>query len=337
MKRLLSITLLLVFLLPGAGVSAARISGFSYEPGDHAVSLSFTAMGHAYVQVGYKSSMESGTVLLKGENGAFQGVVPLPLTYAGNHVAVTVSDLSGGKLGRFEARTQYPTAKPAAKPNADGPLWGLTVCIDPGHQLLSPGGIEPVGPGLKGYKAVVFGMAQGKVTRRREAVLVLEIGLMLRDMLLEQGAEVVMTRDVMDRSLTNLDRARIANDAGADICLRLHANVNKSPTKRGIVVYAPLNSDYARAVAEPGTYRAWGETLLDCMCKATGAKPVGVGQTDSYVGSNWCEMPVFLVEMGYMTNPQDDLMLSLPEYQQKLCRGMIDGIEAISRMRGLIH
>jgi N-acetylmuramoyl-L-alanine amidase len=336
MKKRLLFLLALILVFPCSGLSAARISGFTYEPNDHAVSLSFAADGQEYVQVGYKSSMESGTVLFKEENGAFKGDVSLPLTYAGNNVTINILSLSGSKLDSFKARTKYPEAKPAAKPNADGPLYGLTVCIDPGHQLNSPGGIEPVGPGLKGTKAVVFGMAEGISTHRREAAVVLEIGLKLRDMLLEQGAQVVMTRDTMEKAVTNLERAQTANDANADICLRLHANANKSKTNRGIVVYTPLHSDYARAVAEPETYRLWGETLLDRMAKSTGAKPVGVGQTDTYVGSNWCKMPVFLIEMGYMTTPQDDLLLSLPEYQQKLCQGMADGITAISRMRGLI-
>lgn len=336
MNRRILYLLLLVLVLPASGLSAAKVSGFAYEPCDHAVSISFLAEDQEYVQVAYKSSMESGTLLFKGENGTFQGDVALPLTYAGNNVTITLFSPSGSRLDSYKAQTKYPTAKPAAKPSADGPLHGLTVCIDPGHQLNSPGGIEPVGPGLKGRKAVVFGMAEGIRTRRREATVVLEIGLQLRDMLLESGANVVMTRDAMDTSLTNLDRAQIANDADADICLRLHANANKSKTNRGIVVYTPLGSDYARAVAGPETYRIWGETLLDCMAKSTGAKPVGVGQTDTYVGSNWCKMPVFLIEMGYMTTPQDDLLLSLPEYQQKLCQGMVDGIEAISRARGLM-
>lgn len=335
-KRILCL-FLLVLVFPASGLSAAKVGGFTYEPCSHAVNISFSADGQEYVQVAYKSSMESGTVLFKGENGTFHGDVALPLTYAGNNVIITLFTTSGSMLDSFKAQTKYPAAAPAAAPKADGPLYGLTVCIDPGHQLLSPGGIEQVGPGLRGKKAVVFGMAEGIVTRRREATVVLEIGLQLRDMLLENGAKVVMTRDTMDTSLTNLDRAQIANDAGADICIRLHANANKSKTNRGIVVYTPLGSDYARAVADPKTYRVWGETLLDCMAKSTGAKPVGVGQTDTYVGSNWCKMPVFLIEMGYMTTPQDDLLLSLPEYQQKLCQGMVDGIGAISRMRGLIN
>ncbi len=337
MKKRIVLILVLILVFPFSGLSAARISGFTYEPGEHAINLSFVADGQDYVQIGYKSSMESGTVLFKGEKGRFQGDVALPLTYAGNNVTINIFSLSGSRLNSFKAQTRYPTATPATKPNADGPLYGLTVCIDPGHQLKSPGGIEPIGPGLKGTKAVVFGMAEGISTHRREAVVVLEIGLQLRDMLLEQGAQVVMTRDTMEKAVTNLERAQTANDANADICLRLHANANKNKTNRGIVVYTPLGSDYARAVANPQTYKMWGQALLDCMAESTGAKPVGIGQTDTYVGSNWCKMPVFLIEMGYMSTPQDDLLLSLPEYQQKLCQGMVDGVAAISRMRGLIH
>ena len=48
-------------------------------------------------------------------------------------------------------------------------------------------------------------------------------------------------------------------------------------------------------------------------------------------------MPSFLVEMGYMTNMEEDLLLSNPEYQRRLVEGMAQGIVQMARMRGLIQ
>ena len=336
LKRYLSL-LFLLLMLPASGLCASKISGAVFTPKNHAVAFTFTAPEQDYVQLVYKSSRESGSILVKGDNSVFAGEISLPLTYAGNNVSITFRSMSGSKMGDAKTRTEYPTAPPAAQPNPTGPLSGITVCIDPGHQLTFCGGIEPIGPGLSGNKAIVFGMAEGIVTKRKEAAVVLEVGLQLRDLLLQRGAKVVMTRDVMDKTLSNLERADIANSAEADITLRLHGNAIRNHARKGIVVYGPLHSDYAKALADIATYQAWGQALLDSMLKTTGAQRGGAGLTDQYVGSNWCKMPVFLVEMGFMTNIQDDLLLSDPDYQQKLCQGMADGIEAIMRMRGLIQ
>ena len=47
-------------------------------------------------------------------------------------------------------------------------------------------------------------------------------------------------------------------------------------------------------------------------------------------------MPCFLIEMGYLSNVQDDLLLSAPEYQQMLAAGMAQGVYDMAVSRGLI-
>ena len=73
------------------------------------------------------------------------------------------------------------------------------------------------------------------------------------------------------------------------------------------------------------------------MKEATGVTKGTVRQNNSYVANNWATMPAFLIEFGFMSNPDDDLMISTPEYQQHLIEGMINGIEEIARMRGVIQ
>ena len=47
-------------------------------------------------------------------------------------------------------------------------------------------------------------------------------------------------------------------------------------------------------------------------------------------------MPCFLVEMGFMSNPQEDLLLSTPAYQQLLAEGMAQGVYDIALYRGWV-
>lgn len=323
------------------GVATASVGALSLTESGDGFCYSFSAPGAQYLLLRFRSRQQSGVlpVYPLDAQGRFAGEISLPLTYARGMVTVSVLSVSGKTLAEGQVRKGY--AAPEAPAQETGRLTGVTVCIDPGHQENGRLVTEPLGPGLNGSTAGTAGMAQGVETLRKESIVTLEIGMALRDALLRQGASVVMTRESQDVFHTNQERCRIAKEGGADIMLRLHCDLREGDAaKRGISVYGPLNSAYAKAVAAPYAYRHMGQLLLDAMKKSVGyateERTGRVTLSDQFVGNNWAEMPCFLVEMGFMSNPQEDLLLSAPAYQQLLAEGMAQGVYEIALYRGWI-
>lgn len=312
-------------------VLTERPEGFAYE---------FYAPGTDFMELRWKNKQQSASVYVypADDTGRYAGEIGQPLTYARTLTTVTVHNGKGREAAKGEVRKGYQA--PPVPEETTGRLSGVTVCVDPGHQENGQVVREPNGPGLPGYTTVVPGCAQGRTTLRKEHIVVLEIGMKLRDELIRQGAKVVMTRETQDVYHTNIERCEIAKAGGADIMLRLHADLVENRNKRGISIHAPLNSEYARRVAEPTAYREMGQKLIDAMKRAVGYelsdKTGYVKLGDGFIGNNWAEMPCFLVEMGYMSNMREDQLLSQPVYQQWLAEGMAQGVYEIALLRGWV-
>ena len=73
--------------------------------------------------------------------------------------------------------------------------------------------------------------------------------------------------------------------------------------------------------------RLLSDTVLDSLVAATGARKEMVWETDTMSGINWCQIPVTIVEMGYLSNPEEDQRLNDPAYQTKLVQGMANGVD----------
>ncbi len=323
-----------------SGKSSANVKNLTLTATATGFKYSFVAEGTDYMLLYFRSKQQNATfpVYPVDETGLYEGEVFADLTYARTLFTVQVKTGKGSVKKEDTVRMDY--AFDEAPEQQEGRLSGVIVCIDPGHQENGQYVTEPNGPGLAGTSKTQGGMAQGKVTYRKEDIVVLETGMRLRDMLLREGATVVMTRTRQDEFHTNVERAEIANEAGAHIMLRLHCNNSSNASKTGIQIYAPVNSDYARAVASPEEYRALGEAFLKEMKLAVGyelADKTGIVRlNDTYVGSNWAKMVCFLVEMGYMSNVGEDVKLATPEYQTMLSEGMVEGIYQLALMRGWV-
>lgn len=211
----------------------------------------------------------------------------------------------------------------AGAPAAGRPV----VVIDPGHDRLANAETEAIGPGSATRKIADGGGTSGVVTRIREADLVLDVSLRLRTMLRRAGVTVVMTRtQTAGKSMGNIARARIASRAGAALLLRVHADGHPDASVRGTHTLVPaLRNGWTDDVYRSS--RRAAAAMQAALVPALGFPDRGIQERSDFTGFNWADVPVVLVELGFMTNPGEDRALARGGVRARaalgLCRGAV--------------
>lgn len=111
------------------------------------------------------------------------------------------------------------------------------------------------------------------------------------------------------------------------MCVRIHANGSEDPSVQGALclVMSPDNP-YAGQLYEESNRLA--ESVLAAYCDATGFANQGVVTNDTMTGLNWSEIPVMILEMGFMTNEHDDTKMADAAFQDVMAKSIADGIDA---------
>lgn len=134
-----------------------------------------------------------------------------------------------------------------------------------------------------------------------------------------------MTREDNETAISNAERATMANDAGADIAIRIHANGSENSSANGaLVLIGSAGNPYVGNLYDESNRLA--QDVLDNYCAATGMANQGIQVNDTMTGINWSKIPVIILEMGFMTNQQDDLNMADSAYRQKMVEGIVSGV-----------
>ncbi len=217
------------------------------------------------------------------------------------------------------------------------------IIIDPGH-----GGKDPGAIGRSGL---------------REKDVNLDITRRLKQLLVQQGIEVIMTRNY-DKTLSLASRSRLANSKDADLFVSIHANSNRVRSLSGFEVYylSSKIDDSLRALTtakkvdldlENATFlektlilkatlwdliytrnRAESIELAQYICKAVNnnlhIKTYRIKGAPFYVLKN-TRTPAILIEVGYISNPYEEKKLSNRFYRQQIAEAIALGINNYSR------
>lgn len=267
--------------------------------------------------------ISKGTELKKGaeENGWVQVKVGDTIGY------VSAQYISNTKPEEKPAPQQHSSSKVEVIPGQHRDPNNIVIVIDPGHQLRGDNNKEPNGPGSSTMKARVTSGTTGVATGVAEYVLNLDISLKLKAELENRGYVVCMTRSTHDVNISNKERAEYANSVNADIAVRIHANGSSNASIRGVETYGPSASNpYVSHLSNASM--SLSKCIVDAYAAATGFRNRGARTSDIMTGINWSTVPVTIVELGYMSNAEEDRAMQDAIMQNNMVQGIANGIDA---------
>ncbi|MEY8349039.1 N-acetylmuramoyl-L-alanine amidase [Bacillus cereus] len=221
---------------------------------------------------------------------------------------------------------------PEVKVDAEQKQGKFLVVIDPGHQEKANLNLEPVGPGAVEQKYKVTDGTTGVVTKKRESVLMLEAAVMLKEKLEAKGMQVLMTRTSHDVDISNKERATFANDHQADLFLRLHADGSENQAQKGFAVLTPAaENTYTKGIYAESLQVS--QMIVEKMKENSQVKVNGIKFRDDLSGFNWSKVPSVLLELGFMSNPEEDKKLSDTQYVSSLLQSVTEGVETYRKSK----
>lgn len=213
----------------------------------------------------------------------------------------------------------------ATEPAIESVLSGKIISIDAGHQAKGNSSQEPVGPNTNQTKAKVSSGTRGVATGKYEYELNLEVALKLKEALLAKGVEVYMVRETNDVDISNKERAELANSVQADLSLRIHADGSENSSVKGFSILVPGGDQINEAVITKSNEMA---QYIEASLSASLTGPSkGIVSRSDLTGFNWSQVPAVLVEMGFMSNPEEDQLMSTAQFQDDLVKALVEGLE----------
>lgn len=200
-------------------------------------------------------------------------------------------------LRRKAAYTVSPSAENGNTLVIDIPdpsLRGHVVAIDAGHGGRDMGAIGPTG--------------------LQEKDLVLDIAQRLREILVRAGVRVVMTRET-DTYVDLAERPRTARQQGATVFVSIHGNASTRPAISGSETYYLTPQSLALA-----------QMIQDELAKVGGLASRGV-KTANFLVLRENDVPAVLVEVGYVSNLEEETRLRGEAFRQRITEAIMRGVQ----------
>ena len=220
--------------------------------------------------------------------------------------------------------TSTSTSTPPATTRAvnQGELSGLKILLDAGHGCTKEY-VEPKYPGAS--ETTVENSSTGTtgvITNKREGELTLEVALLLQKKLKKMGAEVYMVRTTDGTEMSLRDRAEMGNKLNVDLSFRIHADGLDDSSVRGASMLYPSPDYVGEKLSQ--TSEKMAKTILEKYIDATGLYNRGAVARNDLVGFNFSKVPTVLIELGFMTNPDEDKLMSEKDFQKKMVQGIAE-------------
>ncbi len=183
------------------------------------------------------------------------------------------------------------------------PIAKAVIVIDPGHGGTDPGAIGPTG--------------------LQEKAVVLDISKKVATQLQAMGAEVVLTRSD-DMSVTLPERVKVASNVRADAFISIHANASRTGEPTGTETLYSGTVSMSRVLAE---------YVQTALVSQIGQFDRGARERNDLMVIREAKCPACLVEVVFMSNLKEELLLLDPAFRQKAAQGIVTGIASYFQWR----
>ena len=225
-----------------------------------------------------------------------------------------IVDASGKNIGFGATSADVVAPKKmgsASRGNYD--VFNKIVYLDAGHGGYDPG-------------ASYFGIAEKSLT--------LAIQSRVKAKLEAEGYRVVTTR-TSDTYVDLTDRSRAANASESDIFVSIHINASGSSAEQGIETYyyqpyaeypSRINATYHANPTRLSMSDTLANAIQSSLINATGAQNQGV-KRQTFAVLRETTAPAVLLELGFLSNPQEAARLNTSSYQETLANAIVAGIK----------
>ncbi len=246
-------------------------------------------------------------------------------------VKITAQDCSGNKsektitvIVKEEKKEEIKPEQTLSDKKEDNEK--KVIVINAGHQGKGNNEKEPIGPNASQYKAKVSYGATGTYTKIAERETVLDVSKKLKKELEKKGYVVYMTRTSQNVDISNSERAKFANNKKADAVISIHCDSNDNHSVKGAhTISIAKDNKYCSYLYDECSLLA--KNIINEYCKVTGIKNRGVSYRNDLTTLNWSQVPSVMLEMGFISNKEEDKLLNDSDFQKKIVKGIVNGID----------